>query len=106
MKVVVGRHNAIGADARWTVYVVECSDGTFYTGITVDLPRRLLQHNNQKGAKYTRGRCPVELVYQRMGLMQSEARRAEYAMKKLAKKSKSKIDMMDALIDSICGRPL
>jgi len=45
------------------VYVVECADGSLYTGYTTDVERRLAEHNAGEGAKYTRGRCPVELVH-------------------------------------------
>lgn len=48
---------------QWVVYILECRDGTFYTGITNDLVRRLEAHNTAKGAKYTRGRGPVKLRY-------------------------------------------
>ena len=48
----------------WTVYILQCRDGTLYTGITDNLPRRLAAHNGGKGAKYTRGRGPVVLVHQ------------------------------------------
>jgi len=46
----------------WYVYVLECSDGTLYTGITVDPSRRLVEHNSGRGARYTRSRLPVRLV--------------------------------------------
>ena len=48
---------------NWWVYMLRCQDGTLYTGATCDIPRRLAAHNSGKGAKYTRGRGPVELVY-------------------------------------------
>ena len=48
----------------WYVYILRCGDGTLYTGITDDIPRRLAAHRAGKGAKYTRGRGPLELVYQ------------------------------------------
>ena len=47
----------------WTVYILSCADGTLYTGITNDLPRRLAQHEAGRGAKYTRGRGPFSLLY-------------------------------------------
>lgn len=47
----------------WNVYIVECSDGSFYTGITTDLKRRVEQHNSKKGAKSVMGKLPVKLVY-------------------------------------------
>ena len=48
----------------WYIYILRCGDGTLYTGITDDVPRRLAAHRSGKGAKYTRGRGPLELVYQ------------------------------------------
>ena len=45
------------------VYIVRCADGTYYTGMSTDVERRVQQHNSGRGAKYTRGRRPVELVY-------------------------------------------
>src|SRR4051812_16532509 len=65
------------------VYIVKCSDGTFYTGITNDLERRLRQHNGLMwgGAKYTRGKGPVELVYVEKYPSRSEATKREYEIK-------------------------
>lgn len=65
------------------VYIVRCSDGTFYTGITNDLEKRLLQHNGEirGGAKYTRSRGPVELLYIKKYLSKSEAMKREYEIK-------------------------
>ena len=48
---------------NWYVYILRCGDGTLYTGITTDVQRRLQMHRSGKGAKYTRGRQPLELVY-------------------------------------------
>lgn len=86
-------------NARWCVYIVQCEDGTFYTGITTDLPRRLIQHNKGKGAKYTRARLPVTLVYSRPNLTQGEARRAEYHVKKLAHKIKNKVGLLNSIFE-------
>ena len=47
----------------WSVYILECADGTLYTGISTDLCQRVQKHNEGKGAKYTRGRTPVTLIY-------------------------------------------
>lgn len=65
------------------VYIVKCSDGSFYTGITNDLERRLQQHNGERwgGARYTRGRCPVEIVYIEKHKTRSEASKREYYIK-------------------------
>ena len=73
---------------RWFVYILECADKTLYTGITPDPERRLLQHNAGKGAKYTKGRRPVRLVYKEDTPGKSEAARRECAIKKLKKAEK------------------
>ena len=65
----------------WTVYIVECGDGTLYTGITTDLPRRLQAHINGKGAKYTRGRGPFSVVYTESHPTKSEALQREAHIK-------------------------
>ena len=73
----------------WYLYVVRCSDGTLYTGITTDVTRRLHEHNvTKKGAKYTRGRRPVELVYWIDFNDRSTASKAELRFKKLSRKEK------------------
>lgn len=74
---------------NWFLYVVECSDKSFYTGITTDIHRRIHQHNNtSKGAKYTRGRRPVQLRFWLDFSNRSEASKAEAAFKKLSRKEK------------------
>lgn len=72
----------------WTVYILRCGDGTLYTGCTNDLPRRLAAHQNGKGAKYTRSRPPVELVYQEEAADKSAALRREIAIKRLDRREK------------------
>lgn len=75
--------------ADWLMYVVECADGTYYTGITTDMTRRLNEHNRTKrGAKYTRSRRPVKLIYFERYADRSEASKAEAAFKKLTRKKK------------------
>lgn len=69
-------------------YIVECSDGTLYTGWTTDLDKRLAAHNSGKGAKYTRNRTPVRLVYYEEHTEKREAMRREYAIKQLTRKEK------------------
>lgn len=70
------------------VYVVECSDGTYYTGYTTDVERRVAEHNAGTGAKYTRGRRPVELVHVEAFADQSRAMQREYAVKQLRRADK------------------
>ncbi len=73
----------------WNVYIVECADGSLYTGITTDLKRRLEEHNSSKlGAKYTQGRRPVKFVYSCEFENKALASKEEYRIKKLSKKEK------------------
>jgi putative endonuclease len=73
---------------RWFVYVVRCRDGTLYTGISRDVAARLCQHNQGKGARYTRGRGPVALVHTERKQSQGAALRREAAIKALPRKQK------------------
>ena len=75
---------------KWHVYIVRCSDNSLYTGIATDVKRRLEEHNqdNALGAKYTRARRPVKLVYQEKAESRSEASKREYAIRKLGKREK------------------
>lgn len=71
------------------VYIVECADGTYYTGITTDIDRRILEHNYSfKSAKYTRSRRPVKLVYSKLVGNRSEASKEECRIKKLSRTAK------------------
>ena len=72
----------------WYLYLLECRDGTIYTGVTVDPSRRLKQHNDGKGARYTRGRRPVRMVYREKCKSESAAKRREYEIKKLPRHHK------------------
>jgi putative endonuclease len=73
---------------EWFVYVVECSDKTLYTGTTNNLERRIQQHNDGKGAKYTKGRRPVRLVKSLKVSSKSEALKLEYRIKQLPREEK------------------
>jgi putative endonuclease len=77
---------------KWFVYIVECSDKTLYTGITTDIERRIKQHNEGVGAKYTRGRGPVALVKSFERLTKSDALKLEYQIKQLSKEEKLNYD--------------
>jgi putative endonuclease len=71
------------------VYILECSDGSLYTGITTDVTKRLSEHNNSdKGAKYTKARRPLKLLYKEPATNRSIASKREYAIKKLTRKEK------------------
>lgn len=78
----------------WFVYMVRCVDGTLYTGVTTDVERRVCEHNgltaaaSAKGAKYTKVRRPVTLVYQEMAEGRGEAQRREAALRQLSKSQK------------------
>lgn len=69
-------------------YIVECADGSLYTGWTTNLQNRLVDHNNGVGAKYTCGRTPVRLVYFEEYPDQNTARQREYAIKRLPREKK------------------
>ena len=84
----------------WYVYILRCGDGTLYTGITDDIPRRLAAHRAGKGAKYTRGRGPLELVYTEQLPDKSAALRREIEIKRLRRAEKER------LIESAKSLPL
>jgi putative endonuclease len=73
------------------VYILRCSDGTFYTGWTTDPERRMKVHNSGKGAKYTRARRPVELIYYEEFDDKIEAQRREWAIKQLTRAEKEEL---------------
>ena len=82
----------------WYVYIVECKDKTLYTGITTDPERRILEHNDSnKGAKYTRNRRPVNLVYLEKNHDKSTASKRESLIKKLSRVDKLKLIGTDHL---------
>lgn len=77
---------------KYHVYILECSDYTFYTGYTTDLNRRLLEHNSSKlGAKYTKGRRPVFLKYSKEFETLSKALKFECYLKTLSREDKKKL---------------
>jgi putative endonuclease len=76
------------AERGWTLYILECRDGTFYTGIAKDIDRRLHQHNRGLASRYTRGRRPVKIIYQEPGLSRSDALIKEAAVKSLPRREK------------------
>jgi len=76
----------------YSIYILKCSDETLYTGITTDVERRVNEHNtSQKGAKYTKLRRPVELVYSENAENRSEASKREYAIKQLSRLQKMEL---------------
>ena len=79
--------------SSWQVYILECSDGSLYTGIAIDLSRRLKQHNGELvgGPKYTRGRRPVKLRWSDIAADRSAALQREAAIKKLSRGEKLRL---------------
>jgi len=73
---------------QWFVYIVECNDNTLYTGITNNIELRIQKHNTKKGAKYTKARLPVKLIYNQECASKSAALKEEYRIKQLTKKEK------------------
>lgn len=76
-------------------YIIRCSDDSLYTGYTTDVGRRIKEHNNQNGAKYTRGRTPVVLEYVEISNDRSSAMQREYHIKQMSRNRKE-----DLLVDS------
>ncbi len=76
--------------AYW-LYILRCGDGTLYTGTTDDVERRLAAHRSGKGAKYTRGRGPLEVVYREACADRSAALKREWAVKQLSREEKLKL---------------
>lgn len=73
------------------IYILKCSDGTLYTGYTNNIKRRIEAHNSGKGAKYTRGRRPVKLVYFEQYTTKQDALRREYEIKHLSRTEKIRL---------------
>ena len=78
---------------QWCVYILRCGDGSLYTGATDAFPRRLEAHRSGKGAKYTRGRGPLEPVYRENFPDMSAALKREYAIKHLSRAEKLRLVM-------------
>jgi putative endonuclease len=76
---------------KWGVYLLQCRDKTLYCGITNNIDRRLEAHNKGKGAKYTRGRRPLRLVYYRNSMTRSEALKVECEIKGMLPEKKRKL---------------
>ena len=75
----------------WKVYILRCGDGSLYTGIALDVEKRFDKHASGKGAKYTRGRGPLELVYTEVCAGHSEALKREAEIKSLTREEKQKL---------------
>ena len=82
----------MGEVSKWHIYIVKCSDNSLYTGITTDVERRVNEHNtSKKGAKYTKSRRPVQLMYFETVSDRSGASKRECAIKKLTRTQKLKM---------------
>jgi putative endonuclease len=77
--------------SRWLIYLLRCSDGSLYTGITNDLPKRLKAHATGRASKYTRSRLPVRLVYSEPQKSRSAALKREATIKKLSRPQKDRL---------------
>ncbi len=74
--------------SEWYIYLLECFDGTYYTGITNNLEKRIFLHNSGKASKYTRARLPVRLLFSKEVENKSQALKEEYRIKKLPRHKK------------------
>ncbi|MFZ5891599.1 MAG: GIY-YIG nuclease family protein [Myxococcota bacterium] len=75
----------------WFVYIARCNDGTLYTGVALDVAERIASHNRGRGARYTRGRAPIELCVKRRCASQGDALRLEIAVKRLDRDAKERL---------------
>jgi putative endonuclease len=82
---------ADSGDDNHYVYVLECADGSLYTGYTTDVERRVAEHNAGEGAKYTRGRTPVEVVHVEAFDTRSAAMSREHGIKQLSRAAKERL---------------
>ena len=78
-------------DKTWKLYILRCGDGSLYTGITTDVPARLAAHRSGKGAKYTRGRLPLELIHWEECGTHSDALKRELTVKALSREEKERL---------------
>ncbi len=81
----------LGMKLSWWVYIVRCRDGTYYTGISPDVVKRIQLHNEGKGAKYTAGRRPVVLVYSEKLSDRSTASKREHEIKQMSRQQKEQL---------------
>ena len=92
----------MNGSADYSVYLVQCGDGSLYTGITTDVERRIAEHeDSSKGAKYLRGRGPLKLVFQKPIGSRSLATRVEHRIKRMPKQQKQDLKRLPAAIDQL-----
>lgn len=85
-------------EPRWTVYLLRCADGSLYAGIAARLGERVAAHNAGRGAKYTRARLPVTVAWSKGHQPPTDARRLEYAVKRLSREEKLRLVAGDAAL--------
>ncbi len=92
---------------NWFVYMLRCADGSLYTGVTTDIDRRLEEHNGKhgRGAKYLKGKTPLQLVWKLSADDRSQAQRLEYKIKQLTRTNKQRLIQGDASIHFQLGIP-
>ena len=101
IKKLVAENSRLGQSAlSWIVYILQCGDGTLYTGITNDLDRRMAEHEAGQGAKYTRGRGPFQLVYNEICKDRGFASKREMEIKSLNRDQKLRLISGHATIKS------
>ena len=88
---MIGTHARLPIDPRWLVYLLRCSDGSLYPGITNDLPKRLKAHAAGRASRYTRSRLPVKLAYSEPQRSKSAALKREVAIKGLRRPEKVRL---------------
>jgi len=89
---------------QWYVYLLRCSDGALYTGISTDIPRRLAEHQQGKGAKYLRGKGPLHLVLKKVIGAKGLALSVESCIKKLSKDRKEALIKQEGAIDQMIAQ--
>ena len=82
----------------WIIYILKCGDSSLYTGITTNLTKRLIAHTNGHGAKYTKGRGPLEHVYSETAVDRSAAQKRESSIKKLSRAGKLRLIATSSLL--------
>jgi len=86
---------------NWVVYILECSDTSLYTGITTNLARRITEHEQGNGARYTRGRGPLNLKYMEYCNNRAEASRREASIKSLSRAKKLELILLDNTVSNV-----
>lgn len=91
-----------GSPADYSLYILRCSDGSLYTGIAIDVEKRLLEHERgTRGARYLRGRAPYRLVFEQRVGDRSEAQSLEYRVKKLDRAAKLRLISGELSLDAV-----